>query len=125
MVFVVERRTTKYLPTKQYCIVPGCGLVHRNHKKFSTNWPKIHCSRKFYPPKNTRYTVIMYRQCALLCRTDTIGYTQQSYVPTYKMLLSSGLLTGKCTSFSKNEEPITHEVDIRRDVIHVGAWGCG
>ena len=27
MVFVVERRTTKFVPTKQYRIVPGCGLV--------------------------------------------------------------------------------------------------
>ena len=22
------------------------------------NWPKIHCSRKFYPPKYNRYTVL-------------------------------------------------------------------
>ena len=51
VVFVVERRTTKFLPTKQYCIVLGCGLVYRDHENFSTNWPKIHCSRKFYPPK--------------------------------------------------------------------------
>ena len=58
MVFVVERQTTKFLPTKQYHIVPGCGLVYRDHKNISTNWPKIHCSRKFYPPKNTHYMVI-------------------------------------------------------------------
>ena len=32
VVFMVERRTTKYLPMKQYCIVPGCGLVYRDHK---------------------------------------------------------------------------------------------
>ena len=55
--FMVERRTTKYLPMKQYCIVPGCGLGYRNQENISTNWPKIQCSRKFYPPKNTRYTV--------------------------------------------------------------------
>ena len=41
MVFMVERRTTKILPMKQYHIVPGCGLVYRDHKNFSTNWPKI------------------------------------------------------------------------------------
>ena len=47
----------KCLPTKQYRIVPGCGLVYRDHETFAMNWPKIHCSRKFYPPRNTRYTV--------------------------------------------------------------------
>ena len=57
MVFMVERRTTKFLPTKQYHIVLGCGLVYCDHENFSTNWPKIHCSRKFYPPEITRYTV--------------------------------------------------------------------
>ena len=57
VVFVVEKLTTKFLPTKQYHIVPGCGLVYRDHKNFSTNWPKIHCLRKFYPPNNTCYTV--------------------------------------------------------------------
>ena len=48
----------KFLPTKQYRIVPRCGLVYCNHKIFSMNWPKIHCSRKFYPLKNTHYMVI-------------------------------------------------------------------
>ena len=59
MVFVVERRTTKFVPTKQYRIVPGCGLVvyTTTTKRFSMNWPKIHCSQKFYPTKNTCYTV--------------------------------------------------------------------
>ena len=56
-VFVVERRTMKFSPMKQYRIVPGCGLVYCDHKIFSTNWPKMHCSRKFNPPKNTRYAV--------------------------------------------------------------------
>ena len=51
MVFVVERRTTKVLPTKQYRIVPGCGLVYRDHENFSTDWPKIHCSRNLPPEK--------------------------------------------------------------------------
>ena len=53
MVFVVE---TKLLPPKRYRIVRGCGLVSRVHENISTNWPKIHCSRKFYPTKNTRYS---------------------------------------------------------------------
>ena len=30
-IFVVERRTMKFLPMKQYCLVPGCGLVYRDH----------------------------------------------------------------------------------------------
>ena len=34
-------------------------FLYRDHENVSTNWPKIHCSRKFYPPKNTRYTVIV------------------------------------------------------------------
>ena len=38
----------------------GCGLVYRNHENISTNWPKIHCSRKFYPPNNTRYMVLSF-----------------------------------------------------------------
>ncbi len=57
VVFVVERRTTKIIPMKEYRIVPECGLVYRDHENVSTNWPKIHCSRKLSPPKNTRYTV--------------------------------------------------------------------
>ena len=57
MVFVVERQTTKFFPTKQYHIVLGCGLVYHNHKNLSTNWPKIHCSQTFYPSKNTCYMV--------------------------------------------------------------------
>ena len=40
MVFVVERRTTKFLPTKQYRNVQGCGLVYGDNENFSTNWPK-------------------------------------------------------------------------------------
>ena len=46
--------------------VPGRGgLEYRDHNNYATNWPKkIHYSRKFYPPKNTRYTVILV--CALL-----------------------------------------------------------
>ena len=51
MVIVIERRTMNFLPTKQYRIVPGCGLVYHDHETFSTNWPIIHCSRKFYPPE--------------------------------------------------------------------------
>ena len=51
VVFVVERRNTKFLPTKQYRKVPGCGLVYCDHENFPTNWPKIHCSRKFCPPE--------------------------------------------------------------------------
>ena len=66
MIFVVERPTTKFLPTKQYRIVPGCGLVYHDHENYSTNCPKIHCSRKFYPPKNIRYTVVTSStSCAL------------------------------------------------------------
>ena len=57
VVFVVERRTTKFLPTKAYRIVLGYGLVFCDHENFSSNWPKIYCSQKFYPPKNTHYTV--------------------------------------------------------------------
>ena len=41
MVFVVERRTTKFLPTKQYRIVLGCGLLYRNHKIHSQMLTKI------------------------------------------------------------------------------------
>ena len=37
MVFVVERRTTKFLPTKAYHIVSGCGLVFCGHENFSPN----------------------------------------------------------------------------------------
>ena len=42
VVFVVERRTTKFLLTKQYRIVPGCGLVYckifpRTGQKFTSH----------------------------------------------------------------------------------------
>jgi len=46
----------KFLPTKQYHIVPGGGLEYRDHKNVSTNWPKF-TAHKTFPPKNTRYTV--------------------------------------------------------------------
>ena len=48
----------KFLSTKHYRIIPRCGLVYRDHKYFSTNWPKIHCSQKFSPLKNTYHTVV-------------------------------------------------------------------
>ena len=51
LVFVVERRTTNFLPTKQYRIVPGCGLVYRDHANFSTNWPKFTAHENFTPRK--------------------------------------------------------------------------
>ena len=44
VVFVVERRTMKYLPTKQYRIVLGCGLVYCDHENVSMNCPKIQLS---------------------------------------------------------------------------------
>jgi len=40
VVFVVETRTTKFLPTK-HRIVPGGGLEYRDHENCSTNLPKI------------------------------------------------------------------------------------
>ena len=49
-----------FLPTKEYCIVPGCGLVYRDHENVSMNWPKIHCSRKFYPPPPPKKNAIQY-----------------------------------------------------------------
>ena len=54
LVFMVERQTTKFLPTKQYHNLLGCDLVYCDHENISTNWPKIW---KFYSPKNTHYTV--------------------------------------------------------------------
>ena len=43
-----------------HTLVPYSGyFLYRDHENVSMNWPKIHCSRKFYPPKNTRYTVIV------------------------------------------------------------------
>ena len=61
---MVERRNTKFLPTKQYCKVPGCGLVYHDHENFSMNWPKNSLLTKIYPPKNTHYTV--YNTCSEL-----------------------------------------------------------
>ena len=34
VVFLVEKRTTKILPAKQYCIVLGCGLEYCDHENF-------------------------------------------------------------------------------------------
>ena len=78
MVFVVERRTMKFLPTKQFRVIPGCGLVYCDHKNISMNWPKICCSRKFYPPKNTHYTVYMYSDVLLSLTSLPVVYMQVS-----------------------------------------------
>ena len=51
MVFVVERRTMKFLPTKQFRVIPGCGLVCCDHKNISTNWPKNLLLTKVLPPE--------------------------------------------------------------------------
>ena len=37
--------------------VPHSTRVYRDHENVSMNWPKTHCSRKFYPPQNIRYTI--------------------------------------------------------------------
>ena len=43
-----------------HTLVPYSGyFLYRDHENVSMNWPKIHCSRKFYPLKNTHYTVII------------------------------------------------------------------
>ena len=63
MVFVDER---KFLPTKQYHNVPGCGLVYRDHKNVSTNWPKIHFSQKFYPPEKYPLYGMLWLQLSAL-----------------------------------------------------------
>ena len=57
VVFMVERRAVKFLPMKQYRIVPGCGLVYHDHKNFFHELAKNSLLTKIYPPKNTRYTV--------------------------------------------------------------------
>ena len=82
MVFVVERRTTKFLPMKQYRNVLGCGLVYHDHENFSTNWPKIHSSRKILPPKNTHYMVPM-----------PVGQEHMLYVSTSVSFTHSACLT--------------------------------
>ena len=71
--FIVERRTTKFLPKKWYRIVPGCGLVYHDHENFTTNWPKIYCSQKFYPLKYTRYTVFLYHQRLMCALGESLG----------------------------------------------------
>jgi len=56
VVFVVERRTTKFIPTKEYRIVPECGLVYRDHERTGQ---KFTAHENFTPRKisATRYVV--------------------------------------------------------------------
>ena len=61
---------TKFLPTKQYHKVPGCGLVSRVHKNIYTNWLKIHCSRKL-PNNNVLYLFTQQLFSISLTRTHT------------------------------------------------------
>ena len=42
-------------------------VLYCDHENFFTNWPKIHCLRKFYPPKNTCYVLIV---CACVTAGD-------------------------------------------------------
>ena len=68
VVFVVERQNTKFLPTKQYRKVPGCGLVYCDHENFSTNWPKFTAHKNFTPqkiPAIQYYTIIYIIVCWL------------------------------------------------------------
>ena len=51
VVFVIERRTTKFSPMKQYCIVPGCGLVYHKNEKFFPELAKNSLLTKILPPK--------------------------------------------------------------------------
>ena len=85
MVFVVDRRTTKFLHTKEYHIVPGCGLVYHNHENVSLNWPKIQCSQKFYPPENIHYTVYesLFADSYLECSELRDGLAPLMYVLQY------------------------------------------
>ena len=41
------------------------GLVYCNHENFSTNWPKIHCSQKFYPQKIPAIRYVSLRLASL------------------------------------------------------------
>ena len=96
MVFVAERRTTKFLPMKQYHIVPGCGLVYRDYKKFSTNWPKIHCSRNFTPQEipAIRYTTPFFT-----------SHFPSSFPPYYTFLSPSSLPPSLPSSISLSPLP--------------------
>ena len=48
----------KFLPTKQYHIVLGCGLVYRNDENFSTKFPKSYCSQKFRKSTTIQYMTL-------------------------------------------------------------------
>ncbi len=54
----------KFLPTKQYCIVPGCGLVYCDHENVSTNYSLL---TKFTPRK---IPAIQY-----IARTPVVQYS--------------------------------------------------
>ena len=58
MVFVVEANHEIFTHETVPLSLAFAHVVYRDHETFSTNWSKIHCSRTFYPPKNTRNTVI-------------------------------------------------------------------
>ena len=57
-IFMVERQTMKFLPTKQYRIVGRSHTYCTVTKKISMNWQKIHCYKNFTSPKNTCYMVL-------------------------------------------------------------------
>ena len=49
MVFVVEKRTMKFVPMKQYRIV--WGGEGRDHNNYATNWPKKFTTHEILPPE--------------------------------------------------------------------------
>ena len=57
MVFVVEKQTMKFLPTKQCHIVPGVWFRVPRPRKFFHKLAKNSLLTKILPPKDTHYTV--------------------------------------------------------------------
>ena len=74
MVFVVERRTTRFLPTKVYHIVPGRGLVYCDHEKIFPKLAKNSLLTKTLLPEKyplygmykPMYSLVIW-QCAYTC----------------------------------------------------------
>ena len=66
MVFVVEKRTTKYLPTKR--LVVAWGVVYSDHENFSRNSLNFDFHENFAPRKipAIRYLTLFCRQAGEL-----------------------------------------------------------
>ena len=113
------------LPTKQYCIVLGCGLVYRDHEHFLRTGQKFTAHENFTPEKYPLYGILclinmhVHIHCLVLIGTPCITCTHILHchenvlphvqpVPCWEHVGSQPQHLGRCTQTTTITTTTTH-----------------